>query len=588
MPLRPLTLLRPSRRIPRRQVTARARAALSAGRLGVLPAALIAAAALWVGCVGVPSADFCSRETCRGCCNGNVCERGDEAATCGSGGEACLACAGSSVCGAGRCLEGDAGPSDAGGPDDGGLDAGGFDAGALDAGALDAGADAGADAGPPVPGDAGTATTFDALYPPTFRLDDGTGAVTQGPQPRPAKSGPLQQGGYVDVPFGTQVRRITDVGDSADTVTSLRHEYSRRQAFNADSTRFLAQASNGYWYLYDANTLQRLDGGRTNSPGGGAIEGLAGDCEPIWHPTDPDRLWFTANYGGLVWFERNIATQLTSTLFDLTGPLNTLGWTTAARAWFKGEGRPSNDGRWWALLVETAAFTPVGLIMYDRQTQRIVGHLPLTTNRPDHVSTSPLGTAAVVSWYGNASSSLSEEASRPLAQAAGVRAYTRDFSSFQPLAVLGEHSDVALDADGHEVFVMVSFHGQADGVTDGRVFVRRIDSGAAFDTPVNAYAGQGAGIHISGLATRRPGWAVVSKYSGVGMGPYDGQVVLVELKPQGRVLRLAHHRSNVSDYFAEPHATSNADLTRVVFSSDWGATSPFEDYEVLLPSWAVP
>jgi len=35
----------------------------------------------------------------------------------------------------------------------------------------------------------------------------------------------------------------------------LRHDYSRRQAFNADSTRFIVTSGDGHWYLYDAATL---------------------------------------------------------------------------------------------------------------------------------------------------------------------------------------------------------------------------------------------------------------------------------------------------------------------------------------------
>lgn len=430
------------------------------------------------------------------------------------------------------------------------------------------------------------ATLFDSLYPPTFTLNSGTSPVPLGTEPRPAKSADLFSGGFTTTPFGTLVRRITDPSDVSDSVTAVRHEYSRRQAFNADSTRFIAQASNGWWYLYDANTLDVLPGGRTTSPGRNAIVGMAGDCEAQWHPTDPNKLWFTDSYGGMRWYERDVSTNTTTTLFDLTAPVAALGWTQAARTWFKGEGRPSNDGRWWALLVQTASYAPLGIIMYDRQTNTIVGSTTLGGNMPDHVSTSPFGNYAVISWYGSGAATLAQEEARPISQAAGVRAYNRTFSAFRALAVIGEHSDLAVDANGNEVFVMVTFHGTNDAATDGSVFVRRLDTGATFTTPINAYSGVGAGMHISGTASARPGWVVVSKYAGVGAGPYDGQVLAVQLQPPGRVLRLAQHRSSVSDYFAEPHATVNRDFTRVVFASDFGGSNK-DDYEILLPSWAL-
>lgn len=67
--------------------------------------------------------------------------------------------------------------------------------------------------------------------------------------------------------------------------------------------------------------------------------------------------------------------------------------------------------------------------MYDRVEHRIVGHMrQVGTNRPNWVSTSPLGNYVVISWYGSAASSLAAEAARPLSSAAGVRAYTPDFS----------------------------------------------------------------------------------------------------------------------------------------------------------------
>jgi hypothetical protein len=533
----------------------------------------------------------CGPETCRGCCAGSVCQRGTTREACGIEGRQCTACLDEQVCttASGQCeapvgIAGGAAGGVAGGAAGGvaGGAAGGMAGGA-------AGGAAGGTAGGAAGGAAGgPSTRFDALYPLTFSLNAGSGAVTASSTPRPAKSADILSGGIITSPFGTHLRRITDVSDSADTLTALRHEYSRRQAFNADSTRFIAQASNGWWYLYDADTLDVIPGGRTASPGRNALDGLGGDCEPQWHPTDPTLLWHTSPFGGLVWFERNVSTNTTRTLFDLTAPLASLGWTGAARTWFKGEGRPSNDGRWWALLVQTSNYAPLGVIMYDRQRHAIVGALPLQGNMPDHVSTSPLGNYAVVSWYGTAAASLAAEEARPVSMAGGVRAYTRTFSSFRALGVIGEHSDLALDAAGNEVFVMVTFHGLNDNATDGAVFVRRLDTGATFTTGVNAYSGTGTGIHISGTAFRRPGWAVVSKYAGVGTGPHDGQVLAVELQPPGRLFRLAHHRSSVLDYAAEPHATVNADFTRVVFASDWGGGTTRDAYEVLLPSWALP
>ena len=71
----------------------------------------------------------------------------------------------------------------------------------------------------------------------------------------------------------------------------------------------------------------------------------------------------------------------------------------------------------------------------------------------------------------------------------------------------------------------------------------------------------------------------------------DDSVFAIELKPNGRVIRLAHTQSLVDenmehDYWAEPQATVNRDFTRVVFTSNWGrsGTGEVEMYLIQLPA----
>jgi hypothetical protein len=70
----------------------------------------------------------------------------------------------------------------------------------------------------------------------------------------------------------------------------------------------------------------------------------------------------------------------------------------------------------------------------------------------------------------------------------------------------------------------------------------------------------------------------------------DDQVFAMELRPGGRVVRLAHHHSLVDerqdqDYWAEPHASVNQDFTRVLFTSNWGrsGTEEVEMFMIQLP-----
>ena len=99
--------------------------------------------------------------------------------------------------------------------------------------------------------------------------------------------------------------------------------------------------------------------------------------------------------------------------------------------------------------------------------------------------------------------------------------------------------------------------------------------------------------HFSGRASELPGWGLVSTYNGgypADQTWMDDVIFAIELKPNGRVVRLAHTQSlydeNVEqDYWAEPHVSVNHNFTRVIFTSNWGRTGTEEVdmYMILLP-----
>lgn len=442
----------------------------------------------------------------------------------------------------------------------------------------------------PTPGD------FNAQYVVGWKANTGTTAQSLPAVAKPAMSESIQNGGIRDLRFDTLVRKVTSVSHSSDATNSqMRHEYSRRQPWNVNSTRYLAQSTKGFWFLYDANTLDVIDSGGSAPNGMKSLTGFAGDCEPFWHPTDPNKIWHTDINGGLVWYEYDIVSKTRRTLFNMAPHMTALGgtFTIANVCWFNGEGSPSNDGRYWGFHCESrsgSTYTSRGFVMYDRVTNTIVGKLENPSgNRPNWVGTTPLGSGVGISFYGNAAASLAAEAALPLSAAVGARVYSRDFSSFKSVQTIGEHSDFAVGADGAEYYCAVTFHGDSDGVQDGSVFCRNLVTGAAFSLPLlNAFQGStGTGFHISGRAINKPGWLVIGKYNGVGAGPYDGQVIAAEMKPNGIIKRLAHHHSNgANGYFSEPHPVPNRDLTRVVFSSDWNGSSADEDYVICLPTTA--
>ena len=120
-----------------------------------------------------------------------------------------------------------------------------------------------------------------------------------------------------------------------------------------------------------------------------------------------------------------------------------------------------------------------------------------------------------------------------------------------------------------------------------------LGTGIATDLLPIDFTHSAIGLHFSGRAFHLPGWALVSTYNGGFPIDYtwmDDSVFALELKADGRVVRLAHTHSLVDedqehDYWAEPHASVNSDFTRVVFTTNWGrpGTDEVDMYMIALP-----
>ena len=58
----------------------------------------------------------------------------------------------------------------------------------------------------------------------------------------------------------------------------------------------------------------------------------------------------------------------------------------------------------------------------------------------------------------------------------------------------------------------------------------------------------------------------------------------VQLAANPKIYNLAHHRSYVGDYWAEPQASVSRDFSRVIFNSDWGKSgTDIDAYMIALP-----
>jgi hypothetical protein len=242
-----------------------------------------------------------------------------------------------------------------------------------------------------------------------------------------------------------------------------------------------------------------------------------------------------------------------------------------AAVWTRGEGSPTLDGRYWGLMAEDEDWLPVAFLIYGRVADRVValrdmrGVLGIKED-VDYVTISPLGTYFLAAFDHYCERDEVGSDARPCS----LMVYDRDLKNGRSVSRIIGHHDVALDAAGREVIVY------QDIDTDE---IAMIDLATGKRTPLWPidFSHGTVGLHFSGLASVRPGWALVSTHDETTASHswMDDQVFAIELKAGGRVARLAHTRSLVNpkiehDYWAEPQATVNRDFTRVLFTTNWG------------------
>jgi hypothetical protein len=403
-------------------------------------------------------------------------------------------------------------------------------------------------------------------YPPGF-----TFVTDLQVYPMPGLAEPAPRQWFTDPTFGTCLVRVTDrVNDLSpdDDSTGLVNEYARVQSFNADGSRLLAHGTAGTWYLYDAQTLLPLGE-------------LPLGVEPRWDADDPNLIYYS-DWTRLMSYNVQTAEQIEIHDFADDFPGQNL-----AAVWTRYEGSPSRDRRYWGLMAEDQDWIPVAFLVYDRQTDQVTTRdmrgVPGIEEDVDHVTMSPLGTYFIASFDRYC---LHGELGND-AHPCGLMVYNRDLTNGRGLLRIIGHYDPALDAQGREVIIY-------QDIDTDHITMLDLASGAVTPLWEIDFSFTAIGLHFSGLAFDRPGWAVVSTYDDdVASHTWmDDQVFLVELQPGGRVVRLAHTHSLVDEnqpveyyYWAEPHASANPDLTRVLFTTNWGRfdTGEVEMFMIALP-----
>lgn len=431
---------------------------------------------------------------------------------------------------------------------------------------------------------------FDAYYSAGWTPLNNRTWYTRLAQAEPGtKSTGRASASYIDERFDTRIYRVANPTDTSPTATDhVVPQYSRRNQFNCDGTKFLLKGSGAAFWVYDAATFTRLNGGNTDGSVGNNTNRMRDSCEYAWHPTDPNKIIFSATNGGLIFWEHDVVTHAQTVKFNLTGRFSALGMGSATNVWTGGDGHPSDDRRYWGWMVRNGT-TFLGIAVYDMTTDTLTG-LAMTGGCTT-CTMSAKGGYIVPGRSGSSTFAAAESAG--FTNLVGTRAYKRDFSSFKQMHQGGQHADVGIDAYGNEVFVGVIYTGGLmPDVTTGNVFYRDMATGVARNL-YSVWDGSITGVHISCTGTANPGWVICSSFKDTVSGETgwpDQCIIAVELKPSTespKTLRLAHIRTTAGNYWAQPHATVSADGLQILFGQDWtGGTSIPLAYLIGLPSWA--
>lgn len=367
---------------------------------------------------------------------------------------------------------------------------------------------------------------------------------------------------HQDPDFLTTIARVTQKSDGY-AGPGIENEYSRCDPENCDGTRLILRANSAECYLYDPASwalIKQIT----------AFSDCIQEPEPRWDQNNPKVFYYLCNSELRSY---NIDSDVSTTIHDFKHEFpNTADIST------KVEGDASMDRRYWCFMVEDSLFNLLGVIVYDRTADSIVGQK--TSGFPDALNWVSMDMSGGHCLIGYESTNYVQAFDQSMAAATNLPAGSN------------AHADLAFGADGHDLFVY------QNTATD---FISYYDLTTGIETqllPIPFDVNADIGLHFSGNCNKTPGWVLVSTYgsynppSGQQHSWMDCQLFMLELKANPRVWRIAHTQSYTSrdfnaekNYFAEAFATINAQGTRIYWGSNWrNFTTDYTDtYQVIMP-----
>lgn len=408
------------------------------------------------------------------------------------------------------------------------------------------------------------------VFAQAFQFVTGTKRFPAATNSKPAKGQTS-----TDNIFHVPVLRITDLNTDKYARPGITNEYSRQDPTNVDGTRLvLAEPQTGSWLLYNNqppyNKIKRLP------------LSLGGDIEPRWDPVNP---FVVYAFRGAALVSVDVRTNKLTILHNFKNE-----FPTAEFAGTGSEGEPSEDFRWWTILIKRADGRPLAVLVYDKTTRTVISRKTTFEYNLDQVeinwvSTCPLSGDPILGWV------FRPETDPFGSQHRGAIRYDKSWKKVTDTLVDG-HADLAVGKNNEELLLYQN---------NANDFVEMVNLATGARTPLFKLLfppNSTVNIHFSGnirSTSPRKGWALV-----VGDEPdernntfYSNQMILVELKSKPRIWRLAYNHNNYTeDYFTECFATLTRDGKYVYFQSNWGNTAPFngiaglftEEYRLDLPA----
>jgi hypothetical protein len=388
---------------------------------------------------------------------------------------------------------------------------------------------------------------------------------------------------YRDPAFGTTVMRITN--SDPDGVT--KPAYSTMQAWNADESLLLLYRQDD-----DGGAHILLDGFKYNFIK--QLDIVPSDLEEVfWSHTDPDILYYVSKkyptYGHFL--ELNVRTGQEKLLRNF---IETCGKNIA----------PTAGGD---VLMQSMDNNTFGFRCDTGEDWTMMSYNVST----DTLLTKPMGKGTP---FNNWSAPL------PLPNGDGFwiqgSVLENDLSTKRTELDMykhHEHQDFGFSWDKREVMFSVAFDpskGGCDGSAYqgvGHLIEHDLNTGecrAVIDGR-DDFPYTTRGTHISGRATRKPGWVAMSSIGDDRLDllvserkapPLVSEIYLVDTNPKSeRVCRVAQHRTygksaeagDYHPYFGEPHATISPSGTRILFGSDWYDSGSVDTYVVELPAYTT-